>query len=127
MRLKISVFLVCVTLSGCAGASYAIDNYGKVKPELWTSPSTNKAYRVYDKPAENRMMITLSIGGAAAQGAGQGITFGLADTRTPQVVYQDAAIEWLYTKGRTCVATTTSLILEPQYEVRYNCDAPKPG
>ena len=68
-------------------------------------------------------MITLSLGGAAAQGAGAGLTWGLADTRTPQVVYQDAAIEWLLTTGRKCTATNASLILEPQYEIRYACEA----
>jgi hypothetical protein len=118
---KTIIFTAILALSSCAGMGYAIQHYASVKPEIWQSPTTGTSFRVYDKPQENRMMITLSIGAAAAQGAGRGITLGLADTRTPSIVYQDAAIEWLSTKGRVCSATATSLIVEPQYEVRYNC------
>ncbi|POO54408.1 hypothetical protein CPJ18_02625 [Agrobacterium rosae] len=122
-RMTVGVAALAFLLTGCAGAQYAMQNYSGITPISWASPTTRKAYRIFDKPAENRLMITLSIGGAAVQGAGAGFTWGLADTRTPEVVYQDAAIEWLATTGRKCTATNASLILEPQYEIRYACEA----
>lgn len=124
MKIKtIMPFIAAAFLVGCAGANYAIENYTGVNPVSWKSPTSQKNYRFFDKPAENRLMVTLGFGDAAAQGFGQGITLGAADTRTPEIVYQDAAIEWLKSTGRNCVATNTFLVIEPQYEVRYNCGA----
>lgn len=123
MKIKAIAPLIAATfLFGCAGADYALKNYSSVKPVSWKSPTSQKNYRFFDKPAENRLMVTLGFGDAAAQGFGQGITLGAADTRTPEIVYQDAAIEWLQSNGRTCVATNTFLVIEPQYEVRYSCN-----
>ncbi len=121
-KLTLGAAALVLLLTGCAGAQYAMQNYSGIDPISWASPTTHKAYRIFDKPAESRLMITLSLGGAAVQGAGAGFTWGLADTRTPEVVYQDAAIEWLATTGRKCTATNASLILEPQYEIRYACE-----
>jgi hypothetical protein len=125
-KLTLGAVALALLLTGCAGAQYAMQNYSGIDPISWASPTTRKSYRIFDKPAEKRLMITLSIGGAAAQGAGSGFTWGLVDTRTPEAVYQDAAIEWLATTGRKCKAEHTSLVLEPQYEVRYVCDEPLP-
>jgi hypothetical protein len=123
--MKISQILALATLlpalAGCAGASYAMKNYSGIDPVSWTSPTTKTTFRVFDKPTENRMMITLGFGGAAAQGIGQGLTLGAADTRTPAIVYQDAAIEWLKSQGRSCTATSAFVVIEPQYEIRYTC------
>lgn len=127
--MKFKVLLVVVSLPailiGCAGMDYAMKNYSGVKVETWISPTTKKTFRIFDKPTENRMMITLGFGDASAQGIGQGLTLGIADTRTPEGVYQDAAIEWLALRGRACTATSTFLVVEPQYEVRYACTSTK--
>lgn len=116
-----------LALASCGGVNYAVNNYSGVKAEIWTSPSIGTGFRIYDKPSENRLMIALDLGGAALQGFGKGITLGAADTRTPEIIYQDAAIEWLAAKGRSCIATNTFLVLEPQYEVRYECSPPETG
>ena len=123
MKLKVLIAAVSLPLIliGCAGMDYAMKNYSGVKVESWVSPTTKKTFRIFDKPTENRMMITLGFGDASAQGIGQGLTLGVADTRTPGGVYQDAAIEWLALRGRACTATSTFLVIEPQYEVRYTC------
>lgn len=121
MRRLLAGLSVLALLAGCAGMDYAMKNYASVKPVSWASPTTKNNYRIFDKPSEKRLMITLGYGGAMAQGFGSGLTLGAADTRTPEIVYQDAAIEWLKSTGRTCRATNTFLVIEPQYEVRYEC------
>lgn len=123
------VVSMLLATAGCAGANYAMQNYSGIDPITWRSATVGSTFRIFDKPKENRLMITLGIGEAAMQGVGSGLTLGAADTRTPSILYQDAALEWLKTTGRTCTATNTFLVLEPQYEVRYNCApaAPKVG
>lgn len=118
---------VLLATAGCAGANYAMQNYSGIEPVTWRSTTVNSTFRIFDKPKENRLMITLGFGEATMQGVGSGLTLGAADTHTPSILYQDAAIEWLKTTGRTCTATNTFLVIEPQYEVRYSCAAPTPA
>lgn len=113
--------LASVCLSGCAGLSYVIENYSGITPEPVSMP--DDTYRVYDKPHENRMMITSSLGSSAAQGVGRGITFGLADTTPPEPRFEAAANQYLALKGRSeCKATSATLLVTPQFEVKYRCD-----
>lgn len=114
-------------LTGCAGASYAVQNYKGISPNSFQDPSTGRTFRVFDKPTENRMMITASFADAAKQGALKGITLGGADSRTPEIVYQNAAINYLKSVGRTCSATNTFVVMEPQYEVQYSCQETESG
>jgi len=118
---KIVCIAALLTLTSCAGAKYAMDNYSGVEMVGWTSPTTKTSFLVYDKPAENRMMISLGVGESAMQGLGKGLTLGAADTRTPEGAFQAAALEWLALQGRTCTATKAFVIIEPQYEVQYTC------
>jgi hypothetical protein len=39
-----------------------------------------------------------------------------------EVVYRDAAEAFLASKGRTCRVNDISLVFEPQYEARYQCE-----
>lgn len=122
-----AIAAVTLALAGCSGMKYAMDNYSGVPVVNYHDDVSGNDFRVFDKPAENRMMITLSIGGALLQG-----TMGSAGT-TPEPIYENAAIGWLRSKGRYCTATKTFLVVEPQYEVDYDCSAkedatqPSPG
>ena len=122
----IAISILLVT-AGCAGANYAMQNYSGIDPVTWRSATVGSTFRIFDKPKENRLMITLGFGEATMQGVGSGLTLGAADTRTPSILYQDAAIEWLKATGRVCTATNTFLVIEPQYEVRYSCATPVPA
>lgn len=102
-------------LMGCQGMGYAINNYGST-PRLNWKDSAGKEFGIYDKPSENRMMVTSSFGKAVAIGA----TYGLASDTG--LVYRSAAEEYLRGQGRNCIATSTTLIVEPQYEVAYTCE-----
>ena len=66
-----------------------------------------KTFRIFDKPAENRLMITPSLGDAVGIGAVRGLT--LMDSDSPIVVYKDAAVDWLRTTGRTCTVVDAYL------------------
>ncbi len=111
---------LCAVLGGCAGVSYAIDEYSGVEVKNIQMPDDN--YRVFDKPAQNKMMVTSSILAAAAQGAGQGLLFNAVDNTPPRPLFERAATEYLRKTGRdSCRITDAYMILKPQYEVKYDC------
>jgi hypothetical protein len=109
-----------ILLVGCAGMQYAMDNYTGVPVQQFTA-SSGAHYRIFDKPKENRLMITPSLAAAAGGGAVQGLTFGAVNPASAAVVFRDAAQEYLATTGRTCETKDTTLVVNPQYEVRYQC------
>ncbi|MFC3326177.1 hypothetical protein [Mesorhizobium cantuariense] len=124
MKYKLSLILVAAGLSGCAGMKYAMDNYTGIKPLSYTSPTQKTSYLVYDKPAESRLMITSSIANAMGQGALTGLT--MMNTTPPEILFEQAAVEYLASTGRTCVSKKAFLIVQPQFEVQYDCSPPAP-
>lgn len=101
--------------------NYAMTNYSGVPIENFSS-STGSSFRIFDKPKENRLMITSSISAALGGGAVRGATFGAVNTLNSEVVYRQAAEEYLKSGGRNCTLTSISFIIDTQYEVRYNCE-----
>jgi hypothetical protein len=99
-----------------------MQNYSGVTVQQFKA-KTGSSFRIFDKPAENRLMITSSIGDALGSGAVQGATFGAIRPSSAAVVFRDAAEEYLASTGRTCTTRDTTLIIDPQYEVRYECSA----
>ena len=69
-------------------------------------------------------MITSSLGSAAGQGALQGITFGAVNALPPEIEFENAAAEYLQQSGRpNCTPSRTFLIVQPQFEVKYDCSS----
>lgn len=115
--LRIGALCAMIVLAGCSGMKYAMDNYNNVPVVDYRGDQSGNDFRIFDKPNEKRLMITMSLGGAMIGGA-----MGSAGT-TPEVIYEQAAIRWLKLQGRECTATRTFLVVEPQYEVQYECKA----
>lgn len=78
-------------------------------------------YRIYDKPGENRLMITPSIGKSMAGGAKAGITLGAYQQPSPLQQMEAAALTFLQGTGRTCAIQTREEIFPPQWEFTYRC------
>lgn len=117
---KVAALITLSVISGCAGASYAIQHYASVPVKGFTS-AAGSGYRIYDKPSENRLMITPSIGASMGGGAVKGATWGIVNPLTGSALYRAAAEEYLRSTGRECTVQNIELILEPQYEARYTC------
>jgi hypothetical protein len=132
------IVIAAATLAGCQGVKYAMDNYKGVDIQHFVvmpadgqrfvksttgGPDVDRAttWRIFDKPPENRLMITPSLSAAMAGGAASGLTFGAAEGVDGPAVFRDAAQRYLDSTGRTCTTTTVDLIMKPQYEVRYEC------
>ncbi len=113
-------------LSGCAagGLSYIMETY-TAQPVSFeyggTSGANPKPYRIFDRPALSRLMITPSLAEAVGLGAIQGLTYGLINAESPSVVYRDAARAYLASTGRTCTTGEAVELVDIQYEVSYTC------
>lgn len=107
-------------LSGCAGVKYAMDNYTGVDPVMFSA--VGRSFMVYDKPTQDRMMISASVGDAFAQGVVRGGTWGVVSIADPAALFRDAADSYLVHTGRlNCKTEPATLVVEPQYEIRYHC------
>ena len=133
------IIALALTTSACQSVSYVMKSYGGVEvksfsylPEgqeqFTTGPDGQqidhaRTYRVFDKPDEDRLMITPSFSAAAAAGSVQGLTLGLTNPIGPEALFRNAALAYLKSTGRDCKAITTELVIKFQYEVKYDCSA----
>lgn len=111
---------LCLALAGCASVNYIIDEYRGVPVMEVKMP--DDTYRVFDKPAQNKMMVTSSLSSAAGQGFARGLTFGAAPTDPPKPLFEAAALQFLNENGRAgCRVVDAYLLARPQWEVKYDC------
>jgi hypothetical protein len=78
---KLWVLVLALMLGGCAGLSYTAQQYTGI--ELQTVQMPDDRYWVFDKPAENKMLVSSSVGSAMAQGFGQGLMLNAIDNTPP--------------------------------------------
>lgn len=109
---------LAIFLSGCAGLDAALQYKGTAVVRFMDDRDD---WRIFDKPKEGRLMITPSIGRAAGQGFGRGITLGAVDTDIPKPEYQRAVEGWLMAQKRQCSVTDGYKLIRPQWEFKYSC------
>ena len=115
-------FAFIVGLSGCATGSYAEKHYADI--EAVSFEHDENEWSIYNKPSENRLMITPPYSVSATRGFMLGLTFGVVDTDFAGGVYRDAAIAWLASQGKECKANNfhqIQYLTEFQWEVEYEC------
>lgn len=114
---------MCAALGGCASISYITSEYHGVEVREVKMP--DDTYRIFDKPAQNKLMVTSSLGSAAGQGLARGLTFGAAPTDPPKPLFEAAALQFLTESGRPgCRVVDAYLLARPQWEVKYDCAPP---
>jgi hypothetical protein len=122
--INLSIAALCSVLcAGCTGVSYIVDNYGEAP--LQKISTRYDEFRVFDKPTDNRLMITPSLGNTAGNAFVGGLLLNPTIGATPRPVYQEAVEKFLADSGRDCRVTDGYLIVEPQWEFRYSCDSTK--
>lgn len=110
--------LLCAALSGCAGLDAALDYTGT--PAM-PYADIGDVWRVFDKPAEGKLMITPSLEHSGQQGAVTGVTLGAINGFLPGPVYGVAARHYLASTGRACVIVEGYELILTQWEFRYRC------
>ena len=109
-----------IGLSGCAGINYAIENYSDVDVKQFSYQETT--FRIFDKPEENRLMITPNLGDTIGGSAVQGLTLGLSGPMGgPEGSFQAVTQAYLDQQGNGCKVTNGALVVQPQWEFFYEC------
>jgi hypothetical protein len=122
---KALMVAAALMLGGCASASYVMSEYGGIDPVPFDGGTD--IYRVFDKPAANKVMITPSIARAMGAGAASGLTFGavpISDNVGPKPEYERVAIAYLKSTGRECRILDGYLVITAQWEFKYDCSVP---
>ncbi len=117
--------VVLLAAAGCSSINYATNDFKGIHPVTWQSATSGLTFRIFDKPLENRLLIARDSQEINPQQSTASPT--AIATETSPAWYENAAIEWLQTTGRTCTTKSTFLIVAAQYEVRYLCQGPFPA
>jgi hypothetical protein len=120
----VSVCLALFLLTSCAGMKHAME-YRDIKVQKFEVEGYTS--RVFDKPEEHRMMLTPTLGKSAGYGALKGVTFGGTDVTPEEKWWLSVGQRWLEHTGRSdCAVTEAYEIIEPQWEVLYECENEEP-
>ncbi len=119
--LRLTAPFLMIAFGGCAGIDYAKSNYGGYPPQQFKT-ARGQSFEIIDNPSRGRLMIGPGSGGAT-EGFVKSLQMGVANSivATPPVVYRDAAEQFLRSTGRNCTAQDVTAIMDPRYEVRYQC------
>lgn len=108
--------LFCLCLTSCGTMKYMVDEYAGVKIIKHQAPEM--MVRIFDRPDHGKLMITPTVGKAAALGAGAGITLGIWTPGIDPFPMQQAAQHYLDSKGKFRI-TSGKLLVKPQWEFTY--------
>lgn len=114
-----AVAFACLAVSGCAGASYVMNEYDGIKPVDVKMP--DDTYQIFDKPNAQKAMITPSMATAVEIGAMRGLTWGIGDFDVPKPRFEAAVVQFLANGGRKCEIKDGYKVLDIQWEFRYSC------
>jgi hypothetical protein len=111
-------FAVCFGLSGCTGFDDAVEiSDGYAQTPFVEYEDAGGSWRIWDKPAENRLRIGPSLARSFSAAFGQGVTF----TDFSREEYQAAVEGFIASSGRSCTIADGRLLVSPQWEFRYSC------
>lgn len=116
MRSKTLLVVLPLLLCGCAGTP---DNYSDVAAVRFRD--SDGVWRIFDKPAEKRMLVAPTVGTTLDQEFIDGLTVGMVDAYYTASQYRTAADAWLVHTGRHCKITDASDAASPQWEFQYRC------
>lgn len=120
MNIRVIALVFTLTVAGCSELNYAIENYSDIDPVRFQF--NDKAWRIFDSPSEERLMITPSLGDSARAGAIEGITLGLSgNVSGPEGAFHTAAAAYLESRPGSCRISNGAIILDPQWEFFYTC------
>lgn len=118
MRGWIAAGVGMVLLGGCANFARTL-SYGTDWADAIYSVQGQR-FEMYAHETDPTLLLTVSIGNAAAQGAIQGVTLGIAET-SPAYQRWKAAAQWVVAPVGCTVEDLRPLDMETTWEFAYRC------
>lgn len=116
---RIGALCAAMALASCAGLNAALDYTGTPAVPFADSRDT---WRIFDKPADGKLMITPSLVKSGQQGAATAATLGIVSGFLPEPIYRETAQHFLASTGRECTVLEGERLIIPQWEFRYRCN-----
>lgn len=114
--------IVAIGLSGCASTSRLL-SYGNNNAQAQIQVGSHRM-NVWSHPTDQSLLITKTVGAAAAGGALEGATFGIVEAQRPDVRAVDAAVaRFLEPVGCTARPATQLGGGGLQFEAAFSCPA----
>lgn len=101
-----------VAVTACGNVGTVISDYGPVKPIVVAHNDMN--WKIYDIPAENRMMVAPTVASVASAGKN-----GQRNMLDDPEAFQSAAQAALAPRG--CTADSVKPLVKSQMEISYSC------
>jgi hypothetical protein len=117
---QLFVAVGALALSCCTTFDNASDEYAGVPVVM--RDFEDHTYRIFDKPASSKLMVTSTLGASAEDGIVRGLTLGFAETDVPEPAYRGAVESYLSGTGRKCKVEIGQLLVRPQWEFKYRCE-----
>lgn len=120
MNIRAIALFFTLAVAGCSQLSYLGENYGQVKSERFGY--SGKTWLIYDRPTDDRLMISPNFGDELASSVIEGLTLGLSGkVNGPEGAYHAAAAAYLRSKESPCQVTNGAHIFENSWEFFYTC------
>lgn len=107
--------VVLIALSACTANQYAHKAFGDAPVEKFKDEATDLTYFIWDKPGEQRLKISMSLGGTLNM-----VMWG-RNAVPPMPVFESAAVAFLATSDRACTITRSFEIIMGEVEMSYAC------
>jgi hypothetical protein len=103
---------------GCAGMGAVMEYRGTPKQDF-TYEKVD--YRIFDRRADGKVMITPSVGNSALHGMAHGATFGGVKIDNDESRFAAVAQAYLAVDRPECKVVSGELLMMPQWEFVYTC------
>lgn len=107
--------LLLPLLGACTANTYAHKNFDVVDAVTYRDADLKMDFSIRDKPTESRLKMLLGLGGSV------NLLLWGGNAVPPLPLYEQAAIRFLATQGRTCTVVRSFEIIKSEVEVDYNC------
>jgi hypothetical protein len=116
--------LVTLTQSACGTMGHIVSTYGAFSNvERSEFDYQGETYRMFDRKDLSKVMITPSLGTAAANGFVRGATLYSVNLDNDEARYKSVAVAFLAKERmqEICSVTESKLLITPQWEFVYLC------
>lgn len=111
-----------LALAGCTQAiSYVASEYGSTQRVDYVEPATQEVFWIFPRRDIGKLMVSINPNRAGQRGLARGSTLGVAGHEPLESLYRAVILSYLSSLGLNCTITSAKMVLDPQYEMTFDC------